>query len=44
MKRSTPPDTRNPNLAKHPQDWRPEERLQALHDSHGLTEDALNGW
>lgn len=44
MKSSTPPDTRNPNLAKRPQDWRPEERLQALQESHGLTDEALNAW
>lgn len=37
---NTPP----PNAAKRPQDWRPEERLQALHESHGLTDEALNAW
>jgi transposase-like protein len=44
MKSSTPPDTRNPNWAKRPQDWRPEERLLALHESHGLTDEALSAW
>ena len=31
-------------MAKRPQDWRPEERLQALQESHGLTDEALNAW
>ena len=33
-----------PNQAKRPQDWRPEERLTALQESHGLSEEALNAW
>lgn len=30
--------------AKRPQDWSPEERLLALHESHGLSGEALNAW
>jgi transposase-like protein len=37
-------DTPKANSAKRPQDWRPEERLQALQESHGLSEEALNAW
>jgi transposase-like protein len=33
-----------PKPAQRPQDWRPEERLQALHESHGLSGEALNAW
>lgn len=44
MKSSTPTDTPSPNLGKRPQDWRSEERLLALHESHGLTGEALNAW
>ena len=33
-----------PHQAKRPQDWRPEERLLALHESHGLSGEALNAW
>lgn len=33
-----------PNKAKRPQDWRPEERLLALQESHGLTGEALHAW
>jgi alanyl-tRNA synthetase len=29
---------------KRPQDWRPEEQLVALHESHGLEGEALQGW
>lgn len=29
---------------KRPQDWRIEERLLALHETHGLTGEALNAW
>lgn len=29
---------------KRPQDWRPQERLLALRESHGLTGEALNAW
>jgi len=42
MSNATPTDTPKPNPAKRPQDWRPEERLLALHESHGLTGEALN--
>jgi transposase-like protein len=44
MKSSMPSDTPQPNLGKRPQDWRPEERLLALHESHGMTGEALNAW
>ncbi|MCX5545674.1 transposase [Paraburkholderia sp. CNPSo 3076] len=30
--------------AGRPEDWSLEERLMALHESHGLVDDALNGW
>jgi transposase-like protein len=30
--------------AKRPGDWSLEERLHALHESHGLSGDALNAW
>lgn len=43
MKSSTPADTPNP-LTKRPQDWRPEERLLALQESHGLTDETLSAW
>ena len=33
-----------PQKAKRPQDWSPEERLMALHESHGLDGEALNAW
>jgi transposase-like protein len=33
-----------PRKAKRPQDWSPEERLVALHESHGLSGEALNAW
>jgi transposase-like protein len=44
MKTSTPTDTPSPNLGRPPQDWRPEERLLALQESHGLTGEPLNAW
>lgn len=44
MKSTTTTDTPNPNQTKRPQDWRPEERLLALHESHGLSGEALNAW
>lgn len=44
MKNATPPETPIPNKAKRPQDWRPEERLLALQESHGLVDEALNAW
>lgn len=44
MKSTTTTDRPNPNPAKRPQDWRPEERLLALHESHGLNGEALNAW
>jgi hypothetical protein len=36
----------SPGIAKEkrPQDWRVEEQLQALHESYGLTGEALNAW
>lgn len=33
-----------PRKEKRPQDWRPEERLMALRESHGLAGEALNAW
>ena len=30
--------------SKRPDDWRPEERLDALHQAYGLTGEALNVW
>ncbi|WP_085983722.1 IS3 family transposase [Methylomonas methanica] len=44
MKSSTPTDTSSPNVGKRPQDWLPEERLLALHESHGISGEALNAW
>lgn len=44
MKSTATTDTPNLNSAKRPQDWRPEERLLALHESHGLSGEALNAW
>lgn len=44
MSNAAQTNTPKPNPAKRPQDWRPEERLQALHESHGLTDEALNAW
>src|SRR6202140_827101 len=29
---------------KRPQDWSSEEQLTALHETHGLSEEALHGW
>jgi hypothetical protein len=44
MKSTATTDTSQVNPAKRPQDWRPEERLLALQESHGLTGEALNAW
>jgi len=44
MKSTATTDTPNVNSAKRPQDWRPEERLLALHESHDLSGEALNAW
>lgn len=44
MKSAAPTDTAKPNPAKRPQDWCPEERLLALHESHGLSGETLNAW
>jgi len=44
MKSTATIDIPNANSAKRPQDWRPEERLMALHESHGLSGEALNAW
>jgi transposase-like protein len=44
MSNTASTDTPKTNPAKRPQDWRPEERLQALQESHGLSEEALNAW
>jgi len=44
MSNAAPTDTPKPQPAKRPQDWRPEERLLALQESHGLSEEALNAW
>src|SRR3546814_12580572 len=30
--------------AKRPQDWSPEEQLVALHETHGLSGEALQAW
>jgi hypothetical protein len=30
--------------AKRPEDWSLEERLVALHESHGLVDESLNAW
>lgn len=32
------------NKEKRPQDWRAEEQLVALHESHGLSGEALHAW
>ena len=32
------------NKEKRPQDWRAEEQLLALHESHGLSGEALHAW
>lgn len=44
MKRTVPTDQSQSNTAKRPQDWRSEERLLALQESHGLSSEALNAW
>lgn len=36
--------TEKKTMAKRPIDWSLEERLTALQESHGLSEDALNAW
>lgn len=33
-----------PVAEKRPQDWRPEEQLLALHQTHGLSEEERNAW
>jgi transposase-like protein len=38
------PKPPKPPKAKRPQDWSPEERLAALHESYGLSGEALNAW
>ena len=44
MSNAAQTDTSIPNPAKRPQDWRPEDRLLALQESHGLTGEELNAW
>jgi transposase-like protein len=44
MSNTVPTDTPTPTPAKRPQDWGPEERLLALHESHSLNGEALNAW
>lgn len=44
MKSTATTDTPHANPAKRSQDWCPEERLLALHESHGLSGEALNAW
>jgi transposase-like protein len=45
MKTTTPnTEKRTPDKAKRPQDWRPEDRLVALHECYGLSDEALNAW
>ena len=44
MSNVTPTDSSTPKPAKRPQDWRPEERLLALQESHCLSDEALNAW
>lgn len=44
MKSTATTDKPHDNPAKRPQDWRPEERLLALQESHGLIGEALNAW
>ena len=45
MKTTAHPDKNQPrSRAKRPQDWSPEERLQALQESHGLSDEALHAW
>lgn len=45
MKKPLPDDqNRTPRKVKRPQDWLPEERLVALHESHGLANDSLHAW
>ncbi|MFZ0258076.1 MAG: transposase [Gammaproteobacteria bacterium] len=45
MKKTSQNDqSRAARKEKRPQDWRPQERLMALRESHGLTGEALNAW
>jgi transposase-like protein len=45
MKRKTKDDSGGlVNKEKRPQDWRAEEQLVALHESHGLSGEALHAW
>lgn len=44
MSNAAPTDSPKPKTAKRPQEWRPEERLLALNESHGLSGEALNAW
>lgn len=44
MSNTVPTATSTPTPAKRPRDWRPEERLLALQESHGLTGEGLNAW
>lgn len=41
-----PGEKRSPSGSKEkrPQDWRPEDQLVALHESHGLEGEVLQGW
>jgi transposase-like protein len=45
MKKAEWASPRDPQAkSKHPQDWRPEERLAALQKSYGLLGEDLNAW
>ena len=44
MKRSVLVQAPAPQSSKQSGDWTPAERLLALQESHGLEEEALNGW
>jgi transposase-like protein len=44
MKRALRDQKNPPVKALHAADWRPEQRLLALHESYGLGEEALNAW
>jgi transposase-like protein len=46
MKKTLPTDQRRTTYRKEkrPEDWRPEERLLALQESHGLEGEALHAW
>lgn len=41
---STANRSKDSGTAKRPEDWSLEERLLALHQSHGLLDEALNAW